>query len=48
MLEAGLQSVSEWERGVRAVDGRAARLMTAYASGYRPPDWPETKGDDNG
>lgn len=32
--------VSEVERGTRRVSKVVARLMRAYADGYRPSDWP--------
>lgn len=33
-------TVSDWERGKHSPDGPAARLIAAYAEGYRPQDWP--------
>ena len=39
--------VSELERGVRVIDAGRARLLRAYASGYRPVDWPDQKGQTN-
>lgn len=44
MVSAGLQTVSEWERGLRPVDPKAARLAIAYMDGYRPKDWPNQSG----
>lgn len=35
--------ISEMERGVKTIQPTHARLMKAYLSGYRPPDWPRDK-----
>ena len=40
LFATGLQTISEWERGVRPVEPRAALLMRAYIDGYRPARWP--------
>ena len=45
MLETDPQSVRRWEMPPEAtthrkVPVRARRLIKAYLSGYRPPDWP--------
>jgi len=34
-------SVSDMERGAKAITDQTARLMRAYIAGYRPADWPE-------
>lgn len=33
------QQISRMEAGKRPVPGSVARLLRAYESGYRPPDW---------
>ncbi|EFO31368.1 conserved domain protein [Roseibium sp. TrichSKD4] len=35
------KQVMQMERGEKKIMPPAARLMRAYASGYRPEDWPE-------
>lgn len=34
--------VREFERGYRDVPNHIALLMTAYAEGYRPKNWPKS------
>ena len=36
------QTLSDWRTGRRQMDEARARLLAAYLSGYRPPDWPTT------
>ena len=36
-----LESAGDW---TREIPSAIARLMTAYAAGYRPPDWPARPG----
>lgn len=43
-LGVSVRSVKHWEAGTRQADATAARLIAAYAEGYRPQDWP--KGDE--
>ena len=41
MLGYGAQArVSDVERGAHPLDRGKERLLQAYLSGYRPPDWP--------
>ncbi len=47
LLDTDGQSVRRWELPPaaathRKMPPRAARLIQAYLSGYRPPDWPVT------
>lgn len=36
----GRQEISQLEVGARAIADARRRLVVAYLSGYRPPDWP--------
>lgn len=35
-------TVSDIERGNKAPNGAAVRLLQAYLEGYRPADWPKS------
>ena len=38
--ESGHSQVHHMETGRRTIRGAQRRLVEAYLSGYRPPDWP--------